>query len=193
MIDKQITEFRQLLQKELKPMRYEHTISVSYSCIALAMRYGYDIQKAELAGLLHDCAKCFSNQELIERCEKHGVALTEAELQAPAVIHAKFGAWMAEHEYGIQDREILNAISCHTTGKPDMGLLDKIVYIADYIEPRRDQAENLERMRWLAFQDLDQTMFEILDGTVQYLSRKGSSIDPTTLDAYHWFQQKLSK
>ncbi len=193
MINEQIITFRKQLQEKLTPMRYEHTLSVSYTCIALAMRYGYDMQKAELAGLMHDCAKHFSDSELIAKCEKHGVALTEAEIQAPAVIHAKYGAWIAEHRYGIQDREILDAICCHTTGKPDMTMLDKILYIADYIEPRRDKADNLERMRWLAFRDLDQTMFEILDGTLQYLKRKGSAVDPMTLEAYCWFEQKLSK
>lgn len=173
-------------------MRYEHTLSVSYTCIALAMRYGYDIGKAELAGLMHDCAKRFSDSELIARCAEDGVELTDAEIHAPAVIHAKYGAWMAEHRYGIQDQEILDAIRCHTTGKPDMTMLDKILYIADFIEPRRDKASNLNRMRWLAFQDLDQTMFEILDGTLQYLNRKGCAVDPMTQEAYNWFEQKLS-
>ncbi|MGN0157789.1 MAG: bis(5'-nucleosyl)-tetraphosphatase (symmetrical) YqeK [Brotaphodocola sp.] len=192
MINEQIVALREQLQSKLNPMRYEHTISVSYTCIALAMRYGYDIQKAELAGLLHDCAKHFTDQELITKCEKHGVALTQSEIDAPAVIHAKYGAWLAQHKYGMEDQEILDAIACHTTGKPEMNLLDKILYIADYIEPRRDKADNLEQMRFLAFQDLDMTMFEILKGTLQYLNRKGVSVDPMTLDAYHYFETLLS-
>lgn len=188
MIDEQITALRKQLQLQLSPARYEHTISVSYTCIALAMRYGYDIQKAELAGLLHDCAKCFSNQELIEKCQQQGIELTQDELNAPAVIHAKYGAWLAQHQYGIEDAEILDAIACHTTGKPEMKLLDKILYIADYIEPRRNKAANLAEMRFLAFQNLEQTMFEILSGTLEYLKKKGVSIDSMTLDAYHYFQ-----
>lgn len=192
MISKQILTFRKQLQETLKPERYEHTISVSYTCIALAMRYGYDIQKAELAGLLHDCAKHFSDTELIRLCSEHGIFLSDAEIHAPAVIHAKYGAWLAEHEYGIQDQEILQAIACHTTGKPNMGLLDQILYIADYIEPRRDKAANLPQMRFLAFQDLEQTMFAILAGTLQYLEKKGACVDPMTLEAYHYFETKLS-
>lgn len=192
MISKQILTFRKQLQETLKPDRYEHTISVSYTCIALAMRYGYDIQKAELAGLLHDCAKHFSDTELIRLCSEHGIVLSDAELHAPAVIHAKYGAWLAEHEYGIQDQEILQAIACHTTGKPEMGLLDQILYIADYIEPRRDKASNLEEMRFLAFQDLEQTMLAILSGTLQYLEKKGASVDPMTLEAHRYFETKLS-
>lgn len=192
MISKQIVTFREQLQAKLSPSRYEHTVSVAYTCIALAMRYGYDIQKAELAGMLHDCAKHFTDAELIAKCQKHGVVLTQAELDAPAVIHAKYGAWLAQHKYGIEDPEILNAIACHTTGKPEMNLLDKILYIADYIEPRRDKAENLPGMRWLAFQDLDQTMFEILKGTLNYLNKKGASVDPMTLEAYRYFETMLS-
>lgn len=193
MMDERIAAFREQLQTQLSPDRYEHTISVSYICMALAMRYGYDIQKAELAGLLHDCAKCFSNQALIEKCQEQGILLTQEELDAPAVIHAKYGAWLAQHQYGIEDKEILDAIACHTTGKPEMNLLDKILYIADYIEPRRDKAVNLTQMRVLAFQNLEQTMFEILSGTLEYLEKKGAKIDSMTLDAYHYFQAWLSQ
>ncbi len=190
-MNEQIRIFRKHLESKLNPMRYEHSISVSYTCIALAMRYGYDIHKAELAGLLHDCAKRYPDDTLIEKCRKHNISLSREEIAAPAVIHAKYGAWMAEHKYGISDGEILSAIQCHTTGKPDMGMLDKILYIADYIEPRRDKAPDLPRMRYLAFQDLDQTMYEILSGTLAYLKRKGSSVDPMTHQACLYYRNLL--
>ena len=170
MITEQIITLRKQLKSKLDPMRFEHSVSVSFTCTALAMRYGYDIQKAELAGLMHDCAKRFTDSELIQKCQKHGVALTEAEIKAPAVIHAKYGAYLAENKYGIQDPEIISAIACHTTGKPDMTALDKILYIADYIEPRRDKAD------------------EILKGTLQYLGKKGSTIDPMTMQAFSYFE-----
>ena len=125
-INEQIVTFRKQLKSKLDTMRYEHSVSVSYTCIALAMRYGFSLEKAELAGLLHDCAKRYTDNELIARCQKHGLSLTESELKAPAVIHAKYGAWMARNKFGIQDEEILSAIQCHTTGKPGMGILDKI-------------------------------------------------------------------
>lgn len=187
-MNEQVTTFRKRLKSRLDPMRYEHSLSVSYICIALAMCYGCDIGKAELAGLLHDCAKRYTDNELIARCEKHKIPLTAAERRAPAVIHAKYGAWMAKHRFGIIDEEILSAIACHTTGKPGMSILDKILYIADYIEPRRDKASNLAQMRSLAFQDLDQTMYEILAGTLDYLAKKGSSIDPVTQETYQYFK-----
>ena len=193
MITEQIITLRKQLKSKLDPMRFEHSVSVSFTCTALAMCYGYDIQKAEL----HDCAKRFTDSELIQKCQKHGVALTEAEIKAPAVIHAKYGAYLAENKYGIQDPEIISAIACHTTGKPDMTTLDKILYIADYIEPRRDKADNLPQMRYLAFQDLDETMYEILKGTLEYLGKKGSTIDPMTMQAFSYFEgvmkQKANK
>lgn len=192
-MNEQIITFRKQLKHKLDPMRYEHSLSVSYTCIALAMRYGYDLQKAELAGLMHDCAKRYTDNELIARCAKHNVELTEAEISAPAVIHAKYGAWLAEHKYGIHDPEILDAIRCHTTGKPEMGTLDKILYIADYIEPRRDKADNLSEMRYLAFRDLDQTMYEILAGTLNYLDKKGSRVDPMTMQAFEYMKAQIKK
>lgn len=187
-MNEQIATLRKQLKSKLDPMRYEHSVSVSYTCMALAMRYGYDLKKAELAGLMHDCAKRFTDNELITRCRKHDLVLTEDELKAPAVIHAKYGAWLAEHKYGIQDEEILSAIRCHTTGKPGMGMLDKILYIADYIEPRRDKASNLAEMRYLAFQDLDRTMYEILAGTLEYLNKKGGSVDSMTMQAFEAYK-----
>lgn len=188
-VNEQIFTYRKQLKSKLDPMRYEHSLSVSYTCMALAMRYGYDIGRAEMAGLLHDCAKRYGDSELIVKCQKHGLELTDGEKKAPAVIHARYGAWIAEHKFGIRDGEILSAIQCHTTGKPQMGMLDKILYIADYIEPRRNKASNLEQMRYLAFQDLDQTMYEILAGTLEYLKKKKTDVDPMTQCAYEYFKE----
>ena len=117
-MDERITEIRKHLKKKLNPMRYEHTLGVSYTCMALAMRYSANLDQAEMAGLLHDCAKRYDDATIICKCQEHGIELTEGELRAPAVIHAKLGAWMAEHKYGITDPEVLSAIACHTTGKP---------------------------------------------------------------------------
>ncbi len=188
----QIPYFRQRLQEKLPPMRYEHSLGVAYTAMALAMRYEYDLDRAEVAGLLHDCAKYYSDGEIIKKCRKHEIPLSEAEIQAPAVLHAKYGAWLAQHRYGVSDPEILSAIRWHTTGKAEMSLLDKIIYIADYIEPRRDKAPDLPHIRKLAFEDLDLTMYEILDGTLQYLEKKGGSVDPMTNEAYDYFKELTS-
>ena len=185
----QIMMFRKRLLNRLSPMRYEHSLSVSFTCMSLAMRYGYDMNKAELAGLMHDCGKRYSDDIILKKCIKHGIEVTEAELNALPVLHAKYGAWLAEHKYQITDREILDAIGCHTTGKPDMTVLDKILYIADYIEPRRFKAENLPLIRRLAYENLDETMYAILSGTLEYLDKKGGSIDPMTVEAYEYFKR----
>ena len=187
----QIMMFRKQLKNRLSPMRYEHSLSVSFTCMSLAMRYGYDMNKAELAGLMHDCGKRYSDEVILKKCLKHGIPVTESENKALAVLHAKYGAWLAENKYQIRDEEILSAIACHTTGKPDMTVLDKILYIADYIEPRRYKAENLPEMRAMAYVDLDQTMYAILDGTLEYLTKKGGSIDPMTREAHIYFKQLL--
>ena len=177
---------RKKLKKKLSESRYEHTLSVSYTCVCLAMRYGYPLEKAEIAGLLHDCAKCYPEDSYVSRCSKHGIPLTDEEKAAPAVLHAKLGAWMAKERYGIKDKEILSAIACHTTGKPGMGLLDKILYIADYIEVRRDKADNLPAMRRLAFEDIDEALFQIVEGTLTYLNKRGMTIDPMTERTYRY-------
>lgn len=186
----EIMMLREKLQKKLPPMRYEHSLSVSFTCMNLAMCYGYDLGKAELAGLMHDCGKRFSDEMILEHCIKHSIPVTEEEKKALPVLHAKYGAWLAKNKYGIDDEEILDAIACHTTGKPDMTTLDKILYIADYIEPRRFKAQNLAQVRKMAYEDLDKTMYAILAGTLDYLKKKGGNIDPETLLAYEYFSKK---
>ena len=186
-MNSKIPEFREKLQKKLNPGRYEHSLSVAFTCICLAMRYGYPIDQAEVAGMLHDCAKGYDNDTIIRHCEKKGIEITEDERKAPAVLHAKYGAWLAENTYDIHDQEILDAIACHTTGKPAMGLLDKILYVADYIEPNRCEAPRLEEIRKLAFCDLNRTVAEILYDTINFLNTKSGAIDPATQITYNYY------
>lgn len=186
-MNQQIPMLRRRLKETLSPNRYEHSLSVSFTCMSLAMRYGGSLDQAELAGLLHDCAKRYDDDAIICRCRKHQVPVTEAELKAPAVLHAKYGAWMAEHKFGFSDAQLLSAIACHTTGKPNMGRLDQILYVADYIEPRRDKADNLEAVRRLAYEDLDEACYQILQGTLSYLEKLGCFMDPMTLETYQYY------
>lgn len=192
-MNSEIFSIREKLKASLKPGRYEHSLSVSFTCMALAMRYGYDLDKAELAGLLHDCAKCYDNNSIIAACRNSGMELTEGELQAPSIIHSRLGARMAEEKFGVNDPEILSAIACHTTGKPDMSLLDKILYIADYIEPRRYKIKDLPAIRSLAFEDLDQALFQIMEGTLRYLKESGTYADIMTQNAYHYYKKQMCR
>ena len=109
------------------------------------------------------------------------------------MLHGRVGAWLAGHRYGVEDPEILSAIEWHTTGKPDMTLLEKIVFTADYIEPGRDQAPNLAWLRQLAFTDIDQAVCEILKQTLDYLRDQGGEIDPATEVTYSYYLQKCAE
>ena len=168
--------------------RYEHTLGVAYTAACLAMRYGADSEAAEIGGLLHDCAKQYDNETLLKKCRKYELPVTEAEVKNPSLLHAKVGAYLAEHKYDVSDPAILSAIRFHTTGKPDMTLLEKILYVADYIEPRRFKAPNLEKIRGLAFQDLDEAVYEIMSDTLDYLSERPESIDETTKAACAFYR-----
>lgn len=185
----ELHEIRKKLKKELDKGRYEHTKGVMYTAGCLAMAHGYSVEKAMLAGLLHDCAKCIPNDEKIALCEKNHILVSQVEYHSPYLLHAKLGAYLAEQIYEVSDPEILHSIKVHTTGEPDMSLLDKIIYIADYIEPGRDKAPNLEQVRQLAFHDLNACMAEILRDTLIYLSSRGGSIDATTKMTYDFYKQ----
>lgn len=177
------------LSKYLDEERFAHTLGVMYTCAALAMAHGYDLKDAQAAGLLHDCAKCIPNKKKLKMCSQHKIAVTEFEEQHPFLLHAKLGAYLARAKYNIDNEEILAAIIYHTTGRREMGLLEKIVYIADYIEPMRDKAQNLETIRKLAFRDLDECMYEILKDTLVYLEKNPKDIDSTTEDAFLYYKE----
>ena len=145
------------------------------------------IEKAMLAGLLHDCAKCLSTEKKIGLCVKKNIDITEVEISNPGLLHAKAGMVLAEEEYGIKNAQILHAIRVHTTGEADMGLLDKILFVADYIEPNRCEAPRLEEIRKLAFSELDRTVAEILYDTINFLNTKSGAIDPTTQITYNYY------
>lgn len=184
-------EIRKKLKKVLDKGRYEHTEGVMYTAGALAMAHGYSIDDAMLAGLLHDCAKCISNDEKIRICKEHDIPITPVEYDGPYLLHAKLGAYLAETTYEIKNPQILHAIKVHTTGEPEMSVLDKIIYIADYIEPGRDKAPNLDYVRKLAFRDLDACMAQILRDTLKYLSSRGGSIDTMTKMTYEYYKPYL--
>ena len=157
------------LQKEVDEDRYHHTLGVMFTAASMAMVWGEDLEKARVAGLLHDCAKSIGNKKKITLCEIYKFELTEVERYYPFLMHAKVGAFLAKDKYKVEDPEILSAITWHTTGKEDMTLLEKIISFADYIEPARNKAPHLTRLRKLAFTDIDECMYEILKESKAYL------------------------
>ena len=177
-------EMKARLKSILKPKRYVHSLGVCDTAVKMAKLFGVDKEKAYLAGLLHDCAKCFDNQKQTELCAQYGIELSEITIKCPAVIHAPLGAAVARAEYGIEDEDILRAISLHTTGGCDMTKLDKIIYIADMIEPSRDY-KGVDELRREAKKDLDNAMFMALQSTLKFNLKKGSLIHPDTIDAWN--------
>ena len=123
-------KIRKKLKDSLSKSRFEHTLGVEFTAASMAMKFGADIDRTELAGLLHDCAKCIDDEEKLEECKKYNVQLTTIEKRNPFLIHSKLGAVYAREKYGVDDEEVLSAIRCHTTGKPDMTLLEKIIFIS---------------------------------------------------------------
>ena len=183
-------KIKKYLKKHLTKDRYHHTLGVAYTAIALAMRYNPDtsssdfIKKAEIAGLLHDCAKCMDNDKKLQICEKNSIPHSSFEVSHPYLLHGKVGAYIAKTKFDIQDEDILQAITWHTTGRPDMSLLEKIIFIADYIEPSRNPIPELDEIRQLAFIDIDRTMEKILSNTLKFLEAKGNPIDQMTQTTY---------
>ena len=183
-----LMKMRKKLKGDLDKERYEHTIGVMHTAGCLAMRYGWDLDQALTAGLLHDCAKCIPNEKKIEMCKKYHLQISAAELANPGLLHAKLGAYVAWKKFQIEDEEILRAIASHTTGRPAMSLLDKIIYIADFIEPGRTEAPNLPAVRKLAFCDIDACLYRILEDSLSYLENKGVTVDPMTEKTFLYYR-----
>lgn len=188
-----LRKLRKKMEKAQDSRRFEHTLGVEFTSAALAMRYGASVIKAQTAGLLHDCAKCLTDKERVSICKKNNIPMSELERSNPFLLHAKVGAWLAKKRYGISDQDILNAIQNHTTGRPGMSLLEKIVFIADYMEPGRNHAPNLDEVRRLAFDDLDRTMLKILNDTLEYLDSKNGDVDPMTRKTLEYYKEHLDR
>lgn len=181
------------LKETLNEARYRHTLGVMYTACALAMRHGIDLEKARIAGLLHDCAKYMKGEEIVRFCREHGVAMSAFEETHPALLHAKAGVYLAGKTYGIRDPEILSAISWHTTGKAEMTPLEQIIYIADFIEPNRSGVSVLPEARKLAFEDLDACCLLIMRRSNEYLKLAGIEADPRTQEAAEYYEQLLDR
>ena len=184
-------KIKKYLKKHLTKERYHHTLGVAYTAISLAMRYNPDIRnsnfikKAEIAGMLHDCAKCMDNDKNLRICKENHLSYRQFEWNHPYLLHGKVGAYIAKSRFGIDDNDILQAITWHTTGRPNMSLLEKIVFIADYIEPSRRPVPELDKIRQLAFIDIDEAVEKVLLNTLQYLKTKKAPIDLMTQTTYN--------
>ncbi|MCX5749953.1 MAG: bis(5'-nucleosyl)-tetraphosphatase (symmetrical) YqeK [Candidatus Saganbacteria bacterium] len=148
--------------------RFDHSLSVSKTAVRLARIHGADIKKATIAGLLHDCAKSLSPGELLKTAKKEKLRLDSFVLQNPKLLHDKVSAVIARKHFGIKDREVLSAIGHHTAGKENMTKLEKIIYLADHIEPGRKQ-HHVKKIRGAAKKNMEKAIALVAGEMIQYL------------------------
>ncbi len=173
------------LKKILTPERFEHSIGVMECAIKLALNFGCDQEKALLAGLLHDCAKDFKKQHMLQLCDEFGIVLDAVSKHEKQLIHGPLGAGLAKHKYKINDEEILEAIRYHTVAKGNMTLLTKIIYVADCIEPLRDFM-GIAEIRDIAYTDIDLALIKCIDSTIKQVLARGRLIHPLTIEARNY-------
>ena len=188
---KEIRSIYEKLGKCLNEYRLKHTMLTVREAIELGFRHGADTKKARLAAILHDCVK-FDTPAMIDYAGKHGFELTDEELMNPYLIHARMGAMAAEKVYGINDPEIINAIARHTLGSADMTTLDKVIYLADKLEPSR-QYRKINVLKQLACQDLDSAVIAVMRHTVNYTKSSGRTIHPSTMGIIAALENKKAK
>lgn len=183
------TKYKEWLKTNLDTERYEHSLGVAECASELAEKFGLDKEKAYLCGLIHDCAKCFSNEELkasICNCDD----LCDGELINPKTYHAPAGAILAKQELGICDEEILSATRWHTLGKINMSDFEKIIFIADKIEKRTRPAEHREPIEKALEKGLDQALLVCYGNTIKSLVDRNLKICLQTIEIYNHLLNK---
>ena len=176
-----VKEMREKLASRLKKSRYEHSLGVAETAVKLARRFGVDEEQAYTAGLLHDCAREYRNEDMLQEAVKRGIPFGAIEQAMPLLLHAYIGARRIGELYGVHDEAIAQAIWRHTVGGPGMTRLDKIIWFADMIEPHRDYPE-VEELRRLAREaTLDEMVLEGLNQFIIFVAHKGHLIHPDTV------------
>jgi len=180
----------QIVRGRLSEGRLQHSLNVAELAAEMAVVFGVDSQKAFLVGILHDYAKDLTADELLLIAEDNGIIDNEVEHHAPDLLHAAVGALLLEKELGIKDGEILEAVRAHTLGSINMSILDKIIFLADMIEPDRNTYPDLERLRELSTWDLDGAMLLGLESTIRYCLDFQMILHPRTVMVRNIFLQK---
>lgn len=177
-----VGECRAWVKRRIPADRFAHSSRVTELAVRLAHRYGVDGEKARLAGLLHDCARDESPDRLHQLAAVWQVPVTDLELRAPILLHGPIGAELARRECGVEDTQVLDAIRFHTTGRPGMSPVEKIIFVADYAEPGRD-FPGVERVRAVLFECLDEALRLTLDQSLSFLLARGFLLHPDTVAA----------
>lgn len=188
------TEIKKWLKENLSDERYIHTLGTADCAKELADKYGLDCEKAYLAGLLHDCAKCFSNEKLLEII-KENLQVEEAEMQNYKTLHAPVSAFICQNEFGVEDCDVVSAIRWHTLGKLDMTDFEKIVFIADKIEPNTRDKEYSDKIRRLLSEEngLNKALLKCYKETIKSLVKRDLKICLLTVEIYNKLQDLVQK
>ena len=183
------TKTQEWLKENLNEKRYIHTLGTANCAKELAKQFGLNQDKAYLAGLLHDCAKCFSNEKLLDIIHQH-LDVEECEMLNYKTLHAPVSAYIAETEFNITDKEIISAIRWHTLGKLNMTDFEKIIFIADKIEPNTRDKEYSDKIRELLSQDngLNKALLKCYKETIKSLVKRDLKICLLTIEIYNKLQ-----
>jgi len=172
----------EVVKASMSSSRYKHTIGVAETAVELAALYRADCSKAETAALLHDIAREAGDTELLKLCRERNIEVDEIEKDTVGLLHGKVAASIAHERFGVSDEEVLNAIRFHTTGRRYMTLLDKIIFIADMVEPGRN-FPGVEELRQLTIKDLDRAVVAGIDSTIRFVIERGLVIHPNSIEA----------
>lgn len=186
-----LTEINEKLVEMLPERRMQHSLNVADCAVKLCDIYGYNKEKAYIAGLVHDCAKYLNNDQVDYYVNKYNINLDEYEMNNLALSHSLIGSYIAEYEFKINDVEIIDAIRYHTTGKENMSLLEKIIYMADLIEESRN-FPNVDLLRNLSYSGkLDEALLISFDNTIKFVIDNKQLIHPRTVSARNYIMRNL--
>jgi predicted HD superfamily hydrolase involved in NAD metabolism len=171
--------------------RLNHILRVEQMAVDLARHHNLDLEKAATAGLMHDLAKYFKPQKLLEMAQAEGLDIDPVSEATPHLLHADVSAIVARDTFGVKDGEVLQAIANHTLGRPRMSLLSCIVLLADSLEPGRGNTPELEALRQMSYQNLDRAVWLTCDYSLKYLLERHCLIHPRTIATRNWFLQKV--
>lgn len=184
-----INKIKEDLKETISKNRYEHTLRVVKTCQELSKAYGADIGKVKVAALLHDSAKIDGSKDIVEMAKELNLLDDEIYFYNKALIHGPLAAKMAKKKYNIEDEEILDAIKYHTTGRKTMGLVEKIVFMGDFIEPAR-KFDGIDEIRRVSFIDLDRALLLALNSNLEFLLKEGKLISKDTIEARNYLMMR---
>jgi predicted HD superfamily hydrolase involved in NAD metabolism len=189
------SSIKKWVKQHLSDEKYRHVLGVEKTAVELAKRFGVDENKASIAALLHDCAKNLKSKELLEIIREKEIVVSEMEMKCTKTLHSPVGAYFAQVQFGIEDKEILDAIRYHTIGHNNMTTMDKIIFLADKIEPETREKDFVDKVRNIldSTNNIDEALLICYDATIRSLLGRQLVINPDTIEVYNHLVLKLQK